>query len=207
MNVTETSTSLIPNSSIGPSNGSQPNSTQSNSTQPGGSESDSTQRLWDLRWFGILSAPLLFATILLPLIFGPSIRWLLQTYLQLRRFWRFSIVPVVVVYYICYYIYLNDHRIVNEILYRISDYSVLSIGLIRCMIALVKGEKRKRWSLFVVFTTICAVVDELVTEPVMMGTFAWAGLALMFLTSHGYFERTRLVLRRTLNRLAGLFVR
>ena len=113
---------------------------------------------------------------------------------------------MVVVYYICYYIYLNGHQVVNEILYRISDYFVLSIGLIRCAIALVKGGKRKRWSLFGVFTTVCAVVDELVTEPVMMGTFAWAGLALMFLTSHGYFERTRLVLRRTLNRLAGFFV-
>ena len=45
-------------------------------------------QVWDLRWFGILSGPLLFVTIILPLIIGPTIRCLLKSYIRSRRTWN-----------------------------------------------------------------------------------------------------------------------
>lgn len=205
MNVTETSTSLIPSSST--ANSSQSISTQSNSTQSSSSESSPTQRLWDLRWFVILAVPLVLATIIVPLIAGPFIRWLLQTSLKLRRYWRFFVVPVAVVYIICYYIYLNGHPLVNRILYSIWDLSVLLIGFVWWCKAVRDGERRTKWSLFMAFTLTCTLIDELVTEPFLMGILAWSILFFMLLFSYGYFERVRQISRRVSTRLAALFAR
>ena len=49
-----------------------------------------TSQLWDLRWFALLSGPLLFGTIILPLITGPTIRYMCQAYVRLRVFSRFG---------------------------------------------------------------------------------------------------------------------
>lgn len=51
------------------------------------SEDSSNPHVWDLRWFPILSAPLLFGTIILPLMTGPIIRSVCQTYVKLRIYW------------------------------------------------------------------------------------------------------------------------
>ena len=47
-----------------------------------------TSQLWDLRWFALLSAPLLFGTMILPLIIGPTIRYTCRVYVRVRVFWR-----------------------------------------------------------------------------------------------------------------------
>ena len=54
-------------------------------------------QLWDLRWFAFLSGPLLFGTILLPLITGPTIRYLCQSYVRLRVYWRLGFVVLVLI--------------------------------------------------------------------------------------------------------------
>ena len=188
MNVTETPISLLPDLISDLSNSSQSNITDSNSTQPDSGDSSPTQRLWDLRWFPILAAPLLFTTIILPLIVGPSIRWLAQTGLKFRKFWRFSIFFGLAGYLTLYYIYLNNRRI-NTALISIFDGSAWLIGFHRLVRAVLVKKNRVMWFVFLALASACIVVDEYVTEPFLMGILAWLLLSVMLLFSYGFLER------------------
>ena len=189
MNITEMPTSLMP-TSLMPSSGngtligSQYNSSQSNSNQSSSSENDPTQRLWDLPWFAILSVPLLFATIILPLVIGPSIRWLIQTFLTVRKFWRFSIFPIVPAYLACYYKFLNNHSVVNQVLLSLCDGTVLIIAVLGLWRAVREGTKMKRWASFLLFAIGCTLVNELVVMPFLMGTLPWLMLFIYLLMNH-----------------------
>lgn len=66
------------------------------SVSTGSSQGTPNPQLWKMSAFGILSGPLLFVTIILPIIMGPTIRWLFQTYLRLKRLWRFALALVLV---------------------------------------------------------------------------------------------------------------
>lgn len=199
MHVTETSAPLIPSSSSIPSNNSHTNSTQSNSThsnsthsnstQSNSSAGDATQRLWDLRWFPILSVPLLFATIILPLIAGPLVRWLLQTYLRFRKFWRFALPVTVVVYLICYYslVEVEGGEVIRLVLFSICDVSVILIGGVRALRTRGTKGERVRWWTFVTFSIGCLAADAVIMyqEPFLMGFVAWGVLFSLFLYSYG----------------------
>ena len=63
-------------------------------------QGNSSPQLWDLRWFALLSGPLLFGTIILPLITGPIIRYLCQSYVKLRVYWRLGFSLVAIAYLI-----------------------------------------------------------------------------------------------------------
>lgn len=198
MNITETSAPLIPSSSSIPSNNSQTNSTQSNSThsnstQSNSSADDATQRLWDLRWFAILSVPLLFATIILPLIAGPLVRWLLQTYLRFRKFWRFALPVTVVVYIICYYVLSEGEGgvVIGLVLFSICDVSVILIGGVRALRTRGTKGKRVRWWMFVTFSIGCLAADAVRVyndvfrpDPFLLGFVAWGVLFSLFLYSY-----------------------
>ena len=54
--------------------------------------------VWDLKWFALLAAPLLFGTIILPILFGPLIRFAFQTFVKLRPYWGYGSVIIAVVY-------------------------------------------------------------------------------------------------------------
>lgn len=62
-----------------------------------------TQRLWDMRWLAILSAPLLLGTILLPLLASPIVRWTFRRYVKLGVFWRLIFVLIGLAYPALYY--------------------------------------------------------------------------------------------------------
>ena len=94
-------------------------------------------------------------------------------------------------YFICYNIFLNGHTTLNIILLSLWDCTALLIGFYQLYHALRAKEKRVRWLLFVAFSLGCTVVDERVTEPVLLGIFSWLILFLMFLISDGYLERFR----------------
>lgn len=188
MNVTETPISLLPDLSSDLSNSSQSNITDSNSTQPNSGDSSPTQRLWDLRWFPILAAPLLFTTIIVPLIVGPSIQWLAQTGLKFRKFWRFSIFFDLAGYLTLYYIYLNNRRI-NAALISVCDGSAWLIGFHRLVRAVVLKKNRVMWFVFLALASACGVVDVYVTEPFLMGILAWLLLSVMLLFSYDFLER------------------
>ena len=47
-------------------------------------QGSSNPHLWDIRWFPLLSGPLLLGTIIAPLVTGPTIRYLCYSYLMHR---------------------------------------------------------------------------------------------------------------------------
>lgn len=67
--------------------------------------SSNAQQFWDLRWFALLSGPLLFGTIILPLIAGPTVRYLCQSYVTLRVYWRLGFVLLAIAYLILFYVF------------------------------------------------------------------------------------------------------
>ncbi len=72
------------------------NSTTSNNDN--NNQGSPNPQVWDLRWFALLSGPLLFGTIMLPLITGPAIRYLCQSYVTLRVYWRLGFVFLAIAY-------------------------------------------------------------------------------------------------------------
>ena len=117
----------------------------------------------------VLTVPLLFATIILPLVIGPSIRWLLQTYYTVRRFWRFFIFPLVPAYLACYYKFSNN-RPVNILLIQVRDNTVLGIAVVGAYRDLREGNRNIAWRLFMLFTLLCTLLENLVAKPFLMGT-------------------------------------
>ena len=76
----------------------------SNSTTSSNNDQSSPNpQVWDLRWFALLSGPLLFGTIILPLITGPAIRYVCQSYVTLRVYWRLGFVFLAVTYLTLFY--------------------------------------------------------------------------------------------------------
>lgn len=63
----------------------------------------SSPQVWDLRWFALLSGPLLFGTIILPLITGQAIQYLCRSYVTLRVYWRLGIILLAIAYPILFY--------------------------------------------------------------------------------------------------------
>ena len=63
-----------------------------------GDQNSPNAYVWDLKWFALLAAPLLFGTIILPILLGPSIRFAFQTFLKLRPYWGYGSLLIAVVY-------------------------------------------------------------------------------------------------------------
>ena len=63
-----------------------------------------SQRYWNMKWFAYLAAPLLFVTIILPIMAGPIFRQLLQWYIRLRNFWRVGFVISWILYTIATFV-------------------------------------------------------------------------------------------------------
>lgn len=74
------------------SNNNKINSGSNSTTSSNNDQGSPNPQVWDLRWFALLSGPLLFGTIILPLITGPAIRYLCQSYVTLRVYWRLGFV-------------------------------------------------------------------------------------------------------------------
>ncbi len=85
------------------SNNNKTNSGSNSTTSSNNDQGSLNPQVWDLRWFALLSGPLLFGTIILPLITGPSIRYLCQSYVTLRVYWRLGFVFLAVTYLILFY--------------------------------------------------------------------------------------------------------
>ena len=178
MNITAIPTPLMPPSS---------NNTQINGTQSDTNDSDPTQRLWDIRWFFLLGVPLLIATIFLPLVAGPTVRWLLQMSLKPQRFLPIYLSVQGIAWLICGYLFILAPQI-NIALVTICDISILLTGAFHLYRALKAKENRLMWGFFVALGSACLVVDEATKVPVVMGIFAWAIFFLIRLQSYGYLE-------------------
>ena len=78
-------------------------STESTTTASSNNQGSPNPRLWDMRWFFLLACPLLFTTIILPLILGPMIRYACRSYIALKNYWRLGFVLIMLIYIGSYY--------------------------------------------------------------------------------------------------------
>lgn len=179
MNVTQAPTSLIPNSSNSSST-----TNQSNDTQPNSDDNSPTQRLWDIRWFPILAAPLLISTIIIPLVAGPSMRWFAQFLLRFQIHFGFLVFSCVTAFIIVYYMILRE--ILSKTFLLLFDSCALACGATFFYRALAMNQERVRWLTFIAFALACLLIDKFVAEPVLMSTFAWLTLFGMLLYNWGH---------------------
>lgn len=106
MNITEGSVKHWLNVKLYNNNNSSSSSnSNSTTTTNNNNQGSSTPQVWDLRWFGILAGPLLFGTIILPLITGPTVRDLCRSYVTLRVFWRLGFLLLANAYLILFYVF------------------------------------------------------------------------------------------------------
>lgn len=150
-------------------------------------QSTSNPQLWDLRWFALLSGPLLFGTVILPLVTGPAIRYLCESYVTLRVYWRLGFSLLAIAYFFLFYLldislYLNiicDTTLVSFVSYQVLSAWRFKRG--RCV-----------WTLYAFLAPLVLILD--VTPvfgfyfPIPVGFVCWMGVLLVSLITYR-FER------------------
>lgn len=149
---------------------------------PSNGQDAPTQRLWDMRWFAVLSAPLLLGTILLPLLAGPVVRWTFQKYDKLGIFWRVIFMLIPTVYLILYYVvtYDNDSSasyVLSWPLTIVCDSLLAAFTLYHGYIAFRLEERGALWTFtwVLALTLTCFLLDFLPfdTPHLLYGGFGW----------------------------------
>lgn len=147
-------------------------------------QGSSSPQIWDLRWFSLLSGPLLFGTIILPLIIGPAVRYLCQSYVTLRVYWRIGFALLAIAYPILYYSLAfsgtEDRFLLSVLLRFICDTTFAIFMLYQFFYAWRLRRRRLVW-------TLCALLvpgtvwffDRLSVLHLSFGFFGWVGVILI----------------------------
>ena len=145
---------------------------------------ESDQIIWDIRWFGLLSAPLLFVTIILPLILGPSVRKVCHNYVRLRVYWRVGLITLFAVYFVLMYVFYFR----KAFRYGITMMSIcflMNMGFVSFQF--ITAQKWKKMVLFFIiaiifaFTTALGVsYGPLIILPIAVGVFSFVTFVLFF---------------------------
>ncbi len=164
------------------SNNNKTNSGSNSTTSSNNDQGSPNPQVWDLRWFALLSGPLLFGTIILPLITGPAIRYLCQSYVTLRVYWRLGFVFLAVTYLILFY--SLEHLDVDYILDVISDSALSLFVCYQVFIAWRSKKRRWVWTCCLVLVLMVWLLDTVtpvgnVTIP--YGFFGWMVMLLILL--------------------------
>ena len=153
-----------------------------------GGQSAPTQRFWDMRWFAILSAPLLLGTILLPLLVGPVVRWTFRRYVKLGVFWRLIFVLIGLAYPALYYGLVGSSRvniinlIAGFVLAAVCDAMLAAFSLYQGYVAFRLEDREAVWTFTWVFalTLTCLLLDFLPLDflpsnipKLLYGAFGW----------------------------------
>ena len=163
-------------------------STAANDTQPNSNTSQPTPRLWDMRWFGYLSGPLLFGTIIVPLIAGPTTRFLFRSWERYRGFWRVALIVFWFIYFALYYA-LGRYTYGSHILSMFSDLALMVLPVARFYAAMHRHRGlslSKKVLGFVINYDICILLGafacfflDLTTNfPVPWGALGWVAVFL-----------------------------
>ncbi|KAL9631542.1 MAG: hypothetical protein Q9204_004186, partial [Flavoplaca sp. TL-2023a] len=131
------------------------------------SEDSSSPHVWDLRWFPILSAPLLFGTIILPLMTGQIVRSVCQTYVKLRIYWLVITLTLLAPATFVVYIMEREYYIIE-----IWDALLICVALSTIWNALRHPWHRSRRTLFGLLLLTLAVCD-LVFVSSQFGLSGW----------------------------------
>ena len=147
----------------------------------GTTEGSSTPQLWDLRWFALLSGPLLFGTIILPLITGPTIRYFCQSYVKLRVYWRLGFVLLATVHLAtCLMLNLNEQLAAGSSIYfELSSMPLIIIIIYEQIVTLRLRKSRRIWiRVSLVVPWLCLVIDFITNfyasfVPIPLGFVVW----------------------------------
>lgn len=164
------------------------------------SEDDPSPQVWDLRWFAILSAPLLFGTIILPLATGPVIRSICHSYVRLRIYW------VVVLRVVMVSLVVFGYGMDVLILTSLSDLLLIAVAF-----SMIWNARRHPWpryvrimwgSLLLALSIIHLPADNLLIHPAASNLPGFLGWVLNFAgMAYDYFRRS--VRKRKEKRKAG----
>lgn len=138
MNITAGSTWSSPSSSAGSGN--------------------SNPQLWDMKWFTILSVPLLFGTIIVPIITGPVLRWLFRGYVKLKPFLRVIVIVLALSVSLTVYTWFSMNGLAGIYLAIVSSVILLALGLYQTLRAFRTRQHEVIWLVYFVFTRLCGVV-------------------------------------------------
>ena len=117
-------------------------------------------RTWDIKWFAILAAPLLFGTIILPLVTGPVMRWLSQSYIKLRTFWRLGFVIFGIIYLVLYYTLITKTNTDGAtVLAAVCDGPLELFAFYQLFKALRDKQRRTIWGLFWALASLLLCLD------------------------------------------------
>ena len=168
------------------------------SADDGDTQTNANPRTWDIKWFAILAGPLLFGTIILPLVTGPALRWLSQSYIKLKAFWRLGFVLLGIIYLILYYTLINvtyNNETYNYgamVLTALCDGLLEIIAFYQLWAALRHKTRRVTWGLFWVLSSLLLCLDEAPifssgttvsaynATYVLWGAFGWVALFVIF---------------------------
>ena len=164
MNITEFSTPFSKGS-----NATNSSSASSSSANASSSQGGPNPQLWDMNAFGFLSGPLLIVTIILPVIMGPITRWLLQTYITLKRFWRLIYVFVGVAIITLYY--TPDTGAIGL---GLCDGSILGIAVMRAIYRLREGNNIALDICFSLLMSALYTLDFIFVTHFPLGLLGWA---------------------------------
>ena len=175
MNITQFSTPFSTSYNTTSTNWSIPTSISSSAGSSGSAVGSSNQsspnpQLWNISAFGQLSGPLLLVTIIIPIIVGPTIRWLLQTYIRLRRFWRLVYVTLGLAV-ICLY-YTPVPSLVSWLLCDVPLCFIAGLGFN----ARIRSKERLRYLAFLAFIMALSAVDFFTVTLFPFGLLGWATL-------------------------------
>ena len=165
-----------------------------NSTEP-------TPRVWDIRWFGYLAAPLLFATIIVPVFAGPTIRGLFKHYDRFYGFWRVVFILIWVYFFVAYYLFGAVSLILfcDALLVAHPAYRMVKAGRQRQMLKHLASSTIKYDALIVILAMVCVSLDIFgnlyASIPVPWGLVGWFVLfvvrLIMYLAGWGLYRKPK----------------
>lgn len=152
-------------------------------------------RLWDMKMFGYLAAPLLFGTIVMPLISGKLLRSVVKTYTYLMPWYHLA---CAVIWFLCLIYYdasQNFVAVAFKICFNATAVAVVTYQTCR---AFRKQVRRTLYSFLLAGIVVCFILDWLVRMPIpLAGTAAWILFAVAGLLKYGLGTYLMQLLRKT----------
>lgn len=143
-------------------------------------------KIWNMKWFAYLAAPLLSVTIILPILAGPIFRQLLQWYIRLRNFWRVGFIIFWILFTVATYVSLYRSGFYGFGMLIIYDSSIVGVTTGRVYFAFKAARSRQGGMRHLVLNVLLVagaagsfMVDLVTNDRLIMGTFAWIALPLI----------------------------
>lgn len=166
-----------------PSSNSNSSSIKSNNTEFFG-EDGPTAQVWDIRWFAILSAPLLFVTIILPLLIGPVLRSTIHSHVKLRPYWRAALgIPALCLWiwsyaglsrYSRYTVKYSPYTVLYTRYTAVFGFDVCHVGLLMGRIWLSRRSRRHAWLwIFFALFSLALLLLDVWCRSYVVGWIGW----------------------------------